>query len=57
MTSHLGLMILFAFFVSLIFATIAKDTPAEQVKLGARMFGTFIAAGLVLGWVMRLFPL
>jgi hypothetical protein len=57
MTSHLGLMILFAFFVSLIFATIAKDTPAEQVKLGARMFGTFLGAALVLGWVMRLFPL
>jgi hypothetical protein len=57
MTSHLGLMILFAFFVSLIFATIAKDTPAEQLKLGARMFGTFLGAAFALGWVMRLFPL
>ena len=57
MTSHLGLMILFAFFVSLIFATIAKDTPGEQVKLGARMFGMFIGAAIVLGWVMRIFPL
>jgi len=57
MTSHLGLMLLFAFFVSLIFATIAKDTPREQVRLGAQMFGMFIAAAFVLGWVMRLFPL
>ena len=57
MTSHLGLMILFAFFVSLIFATIAKDTPAEQAALGAKMFGMFIGAAFVLGWVMRLFPL
>jgi hypothetical protein len=57
MTSHFGLMIVFAFFVSLIFATIAKDTPAEQAKLGAKMFGTFIAAAIVMGWVMRLFPL
>ena len=57
MTSHFGLMLLFAFFVSLIFATIAKDTPAEQVKLGARMFAMFIGAAFVLGWVMRLFPL
>ena len=57
MTSHLGLMILFAFFVSLIFATIAKDAPAEQAKLGARMFGMFIGAAIVLGWVMRIFPL
>jgi len=57
MTDHLGLMIVFAFFVSLIFATIAKDTPAEQAKLGVQMFGTFIGAAIVLGWFMRLFPL
>ena len=57
MTSHLGLMILFAFFVSLIFATIQKDAPAEQITLGAKMFGMFIAAAIVLGWVMRIFPL
>ena len=57
MTSHLGLMILFAFFVSLVFATIAKDTPGEQAKLGARMFGMFIGAAIVLGWLMRVFPL
>jgi hypothetical protein len=57
MTSHLGLLILFAFFVSLIFAMIQKDTPAEQARLGAKMLGTFIAAAIVFGWVMRLFPL
>jgi hypothetical protein len=57
MTSHAGLMIVFAFFVSLVFAVIAKDQPAEQVKAGAKMFGSFIAAALVLGWVMRIFPL
>jgi hypothetical protein len=57
MTSHLGLMILFAFFVSLVFATIAKDTPGEQARLGVKMFGMFIGAAIVLGWVMRIFPL
>lgn len=57
MTSHFGLLLLFAFFVSLIFATIAKDTPKEQARLGAQMFATFIAAAIALGWVMRLFPL
>jgi hypothetical protein len=57
MTSHFGLMLLFAFFVSLVFATIAKDTPSEQARLGAQMFAMFIAAAIVLGWVMRLFPL
>ena len=57
MTSHLGLMLLFAFFVSLVFATIAKDTPAEQARLGAKMFATFVGAAIVVGWVLRLFPL
>ncbi len=57
MTSHFGLMILFAFFVSLVFAVIAKDQPGEQLKAGAKMFGSFIAAAFVLGWVMRIFPL
>ena len=57
MTSHFGLMLLFAFFVSLIFATITKDTPAEQARFGAKMFALFVGAAIALGWVMRLFPL
>ncbi len=57
MTSHFGLMLLFAFFVSVIFATITKDTPREQLTLGARMFATFVGAAIVLGWLLRLFPL
>lgn len=57
MTSHLGLMILFAAFVATIFATIAKDTAREQVVLGLRLLGAFIGTGLALGWVMRVFPL
>ena len=57
MTSHFGLMLMFAVFVSLIFATIAKDTPGEQAKLGAQMFAMFLGAAMVLGWIMRLFPL
>ena len=57
MTSHFGLMIVFAFFVSLVFATIQKDTVADQVKLGAKMFATFLGAAIAIGWVMRIFPL
>ena len=57
MTSHFGLMIVFAFFVSVVFATITKDTPKDQLTLGAKMFGAFIGAAIVLGWVLRLFPL
>ena len=57
MTSHFGLMIVFAFFVSVVFATIAKDTPQEQLRLGAKMLGMFIGVAIVLGWVLRIFPL
>jgi hypothetical protein len=57
MTSHFGLLVLFAAFVSLIFATIAKDTPAEQAKLGVSLMGAFIGAAYVMGWLMRVLPL
>jgi hypothetical protein len=57
MTSHFGLLLLFSFFVSLVFAVIAKDTPREQLRFGLEAFGGFVAAGLGLGWIMLLFPL
>ena len=57
MTSHFGLLVLFAAFVSLIFAVIAKDTPKEQAKLGVSLLGSFVGAAIVLGWLMRALPL
>jgi prepilin signal peptidase PulO-like enzyme (type II secretory pathway) len=57
MRSHLLLLVLFAFFVSLIFAAIAKDDVREQVRFGGLMFAGFIASAVVLGWLMYPFPL
>ena len=57
MRSHLLLLIIFAFFVSLVFAVIAKDDVREQVRFGGMMFGGFLASALVLGWLMYPFPL
>jgi len=57
MRSHLVLMVIFAFFVSLVFAVIAKDDLREQVRFGGMMFGGFLASALVLGWLMYPFPL
>ena len=57
MLSHLFLLVLFAFFVSLVFAVIARDDVGEQIKLGGLMFAGFIASALVLGWLMYPFPL
>jgi hypothetical protein len=55
--SHVFLLVLFAFFVSLVFAVIAKDDTREQVKLGGLMFAGFIASAIVIGWLMYPFPL
>jgi hypothetical protein len=57
MSSHLLAMMLFAGFVSLIFAVLMNDQPAEQVKLGGRLFAGFVGAALVLGWILFPFPL
>lgn len=56
MTTHVGLMVVFAFFVSLVFAVINRDVPAEQVRMGLRYFGAFVGAGLLLGWLMYPLP-
>ena len=57
MQSHLFLLVLFAFFVSLVFAVIARDDAREQLRLGGLMFAGFVASALVLGWLMYPFPL
>lgn len=57
MTSHLGLLALFSAFVAVVFATIAYDQPRDQLRYAARVFGGFLGAGLVLGWLMYPLPL
>ncbi|HEY2151278.1 MAG TPA: hypothetical protein VGH34_10735 [Vicinamibacterales bacterium] len=57
MASHFLLLVLFALFVSLIFAVIAKDQAREQLQFGGLMFAGFLASAVVLGWLMLPFPL
>jgi hypothetical protein len=57
MQTHLGLLALFAFFVSLVFAVIAKDEAREQLRFGGLMFAGFLASAIALGWLMYPFPL
>ncbi|MCC7032399.1 MAG: hypothetical protein IT179_06130 [Acidobacteria bacterium] len=56
MTTHLGLMALFSFFVALVFAMIGRDQPRDQLILGLKFFGGFIGAGIILGWLMYPLP-
>lgn len=55
--SHVALMIVFALFVSVVFGTLMRDDPKEQLHLGARLFGAFVAGGIALGWILYFFPL
>ena len=56
MASHILLLAIFAFFVSLTFAVIAKDEARDQLRFGGMMFGGFLASAVVLGWLMYPFP-
>ena len=56
MKSHFLLLLIFAFLVSLVFAVLLRDEPRAQLRTGAMMFGAFLAAALVLGWLMYPMP-
>jgi hypothetical protein len=57
MQDHFFLLALFAFFVSLVFALLTKDSPREQVRFGGMLFAGFILSAFVLGWLMYPIPL
>ncbi len=57
MQSHMVLLIVFAFFVSLVFAVIAKDKTRDQLRFVGLMLGGFLASAIALGWLMYPFPL
>jgi hypothetical protein len=57
MASHLLLLAGFAFFVSLIFAVLAKDRPRDQLRLGGLLFAGFLGTAIAVSWLMFPFPL
>ena len=57
MTSHLGLMVIFSLAVSVVFATLQRDEPREQILLGARLLAGFLGVGILMGWVLYFLPL
>ena len=56
-TSHFLLLMVFAFFVSLVFAVLLRDHPREQLRTGLLMFAGFVLSAFALGWLMYPFPL
>lgn len=55
--SHALLMVIFALFVSLTLAVLAKDDLPDQLRMGGQLFVAFIVAAIVIGWMMYPFPL
>jgi len=55
--SHFVLLVIFAFFVSLVFAVLLRDEPATQLRFGALLFGGFVVSAVVLGWLMYPLPI
>jgi heme A synthase len=57
MNSHLLLLVVFSLLVSAVFAALSRDEPRAQLRSGAMMFGGFIVAAILLGWLMYPLPL
>lgn len=52
MTTHLGVMILFAACVSTVFGTLLRDDVRDQLRVAARVFAMLVLGAYVLGWAM-----
>ena len=57
MTTRLGLMAVFSVFVSVAFAALTREEPADQLRFGVRLFAGFMLVGIVLGWLLYPLPL
>jgi hypothetical protein len=55
--SHFTALVLFALFVSTVFALITKNEPKDQLRYGVFVFLSFLAVAIVVGWLMYPLPL
>ena len=56
MTTHLGLMIMFALFVATVFATLLRDDLPAQLRLFGRVLGGMVGGAIVIGWLLYPLP-
>jgi hypothetical protein len=57
MASHLLNLTIFSAVVSTVFAMLLRPDTRSRVRFGLLAFGGFMAAALVVGWIMYPFPL
>ncbi len=53
---HFLVMTIFAVLVSVVFGSVAKDTPRERTLYGLKVFAEFMVIGLLLGWLLYFIP-
>lgn len=54
--NHFLSLLVFSFFVAAVLSLIAKDGRREVLRYFFFLFGSFVAAALVVGWLMYPFP-
>jgi hypothetical protein len=54
MTTHLGLMVLFAASIAMVFAALMKDDVRSQVRMAAAILVTLVLGGWLVGWALYL---
>lgn len=57
MRTHFGLLVLFAAFVSTVFAVLMRNDARSQLRYAATIFGAFVVGAVAAGWLMLIFPL
>jgi hypothetical protein len=55
--THVGLIIVFALAVSLVFGWTGRDTTRGRINYGLKIFAEFLGIGLALGWLLYWLPL
>lgn len=54
MTTHLGILILFAACLAAVFGTLLREDGRGQRRLAGRIFVALVAGAYGLGWLMRI---
>ena len=49
-------MTVFAALASVVFGSVAKDSPRESCLYGLKVFAEFMVIGLILGWILYFIP-
>jgi len=52
MTTHLGVLMLFAACVSLVFGTLLRNGARSELQLAGRIFAGLVVGAYVVGWIL-----